>query len=114
MRRHEPVRRDGDAALGTLPAGGVRRDQEPGAFFAILGEQITCQIDELVGELAGDDPPGEGYLAKVERLTAARYQAEEIIMYNYRLLTPDNEDNEPTAAGNDRWLWTISTSHGRR
>ncbi len=73
--------------------------RNPGAFFGILGEQIALQIDELAGELAGDDPPGEGYLAKAGRLTAARCQAEEFVMHDYRLLTPDDEDGEPAAAG---------------
>ena len=49
--------------------------------------------------MAGDDPPGEGYLAKVRRLTAARCQAEEIVLHDYGLLTPGGEDNEPVAAG---------------
>lgn len=78
--------------------------RNPGAFFAILGEQLARQIDELAGELAGDDPPGEGYLAKVGRLTAARCQAEQIIMHDYGLPAPDEENNggedgEPAAAG---------------
>ena len=45
--------------------------RDPGAFFAVLGEVIAQQIDELADHLTGDDPPGEGYLAKVARLTAA-------------------------------------------
>jgi hypothetical protein len=78
--------------------------RDPGTFFGILGEQIACQIDELADEIAGDDPPGEGYLAKVGRLTAARCQAEEIIMHGYDLLTPEHEvdsdgDDEPTPDG---------------
>jgi hypothetical protein len=44
--------------------------RDPGAFFAVLGEVIAQRIDELADYLAGDDPPGEGYLAKVARLTA--------------------------------------------
>lgn len=37
---------------------------------------------EQVEDLAGDDQPGEGYLAKAGRLTAARHQAEEIINHH--------------------------------
>lgn len=76
--------------------------RDPGSFFGVLGEQIALKIDELTGELAGDDPPGEGYLAKAERLTAARCQAEEIIMYEYGLLAigDEDEDDEPAAARN--------------
>jgi hypothetical protein len=78
--------------------------RNPDAFFGILGEQIAGQIDELSDEIAGDDPPGEGYLAKVGRLTAARFQAEEIVMHGYDLLTPDyevdsDENGEPTPDG---------------
>jgi hypothetical protein len=53
---------------------------------------------ELAELLAGDDPPGEGYLAKVRRLIAARHQAEEIISHEYGPLTPEDEheDDEPT------------------
>jgi hypothetical protein len=48
--------------------------------------------------------PGEEYLAKAGRLTAARHQAEEIIRHECGPLTSDEEDNddehdEPTAAG---------------
>jgi hypothetical protein len=70
-----------------------------GLILAALGEQIAGQIDELADEIAGDDPPGEGYLAKVGRLTAARWQAEEIVMHDYGLLTLGGEDGEPTSAG---------------
>ncbi len=44
--------------------------RDPGAFFVVLSEVIAQRIDELADYLAGDDPPGEGYLAKVARLTA--------------------------------------------
>ena len=46
--------------------------RDPGAFFAVLGEVIAHRIDELADHLAGDDQHGEGYLARVARLTAAR------------------------------------------
>ena len=51
---------------------------DPDSFFSALGREAARQIDELATELAGDDQPGEGYLAKAGRLTAARSQAEEI------------------------------------
>ncbi len=44
-------------------------------------------------ELAGDDQPGEGYLAKAGRLIAARHQAEELIRHQYGPLPPDDEDD---------------------
>ncbi len=38
--------------------------------MSALGEEIARQVDELADELAGDDRPGEGYLAQAGRLMA--------------------------------------------
>jgi len=65
----------------------------PTEFFADLGEQVESQIEDLEVKLAGDDPPGEGYLTKVGRLTNARHRAEEIVLREMVLLAP-----EPSAA----------------
>jgi hypothetical protein len=65
--------------------------RDPGAFFAVLGEVIAQRIDELADHLAGDDPPGEGYLAKVARLTAAREYAQHRVLGEYLLLPPDED-----------------------
>src|SRR5216683_4934937 len=62
--------------------------RDPGAFFAVLGEVIALRIDELADHLAGDDQHGEGYLAKVARLTAARQHAQQ----RERLGDPPDED----------------------
>lgn len=74
--------------------------EDPDAFWAAIGRQFARQA----GELAGDDRPGEGYLAKAGRLTAARYQAEEIIRHESGPLTSGEEDDgdqddEPASAG---------------
>jgi len=66
-------------------------------------------------ELAGDDQPGEGYLAKAGRLTAARHQAEEIIRHEYGPLTPeDGEDgdvcDEPVPDG-ERPVVVVDRNH---
>lgn len=53
---------------------------DPVAFFTYLGDQVSAEVDALADEIAGDDPPGEGYLAKVQRLTMARRTAEEFIL----------------------------------
>jgi len=45
---------------------------DPDSFFSALGLETARQIDELSTELAGDDQPGEGYLAKAGRLTRGR------------------------------------------
>jgi hypothetical protein len=53
---------------------------DPVAFFTCLGDQVSLEVDALADEIAGDDPPGEDYLAKVQRLTTARQTAEEFIL----------------------------------
>ena len=67
--------------------------EDPDAFWAAIARQFARQAGELADELAGDDRPGEGYLAKAGRLTAARYQAEEIIRHENGPLTSDEEDS---------------------
>ena len=74
--------------------------RDPGAFFAVLGEVIARRIDELADRLAGDDQYGEGYPAKVARLTAAREHAQQRVLAEYLLLPPAtdmpaDDDNEP-------------------
>ena len=59
---------------------GIR---DPGWFFTVLGELLAADIDQLADELAGDDPPGEGYLAKVQRLTAERATAHAVVLSPY-------------------------------
>ena len=49
--------------------------EDPDAFWAAIARQFVRQAGELADDLAGDDRPGEGYLAKAGRLTAARHQA---------------------------------------
>jgi hypothetical protein len=83
---------------------------DPDSFFLALGLETARQIDELATELAGDDEPGEDYLAKAGRLTAARSQAEEIILPQQVLLPPepgtseDPEANDLPSAGIERPL----------
>src|SRR5262249_3490015 len=66
------------------------------AFFTDLGRQVAERIDVLALRLAGDDQPGEGYLGKAGRLGQARHQAEEIILAEMVLLSPEPgiEDQE--------------------
>ncbi len=79
---------------------------DPDSFFSTLGQETARQIEELAAELAGDDRPGEGYLEKAGRLTAARSQAEEIILPQQVLLASEpgtsegpEEDDLPAASG---------------
>jgi hypothetical protein len=74
---------------------------DPDSFFSTLGQEAASQIADLMMDLAGDDPPGEDYLTKAGRLTAARSQAEEIVLND--LLpdpgqTPDNPQPPPGQA----------------
>jgi len=77
--------------------------RDPGAFFAVLGEVIAQRIDELADYLAGDDPPGEGYLAKVARLTAARDRAKGRVLGEYLLLPPDEDRPVVVDRGHPSW-----------
>ena len=62
---------------------------EPDSYFSTLGQEVVQQIEDLTLELAGDDQPGEEYLAKAGRLTAARSRAEEIVLPQQVLLAPE-------------------------
>src|ERR1700683_2582909 len=64
---------------------------EPDRYFSTLGQEVAQQIEELTLELAGDDQPGEEYLAKAGRLTAARSRAEEIVLPERVLPAPGAE-----------------------
>ena len=81
---------------------------DPDSFFSALGEEAARQIEELTLDLAGDDQLGEGYLVKAGRLTAARSQAEEIILPQQILPPPepgasqDPEENDPPPASGQR------------
>src|ERR1022692_141551 len=75
--------------------------QDPDSFFSILGEETAIQIADLAVVLAGADPPGEGYLEKVGRLNMARLQAEERVLAQRVLLTPEpgTEEGSDEAEG---------------
>ena len=77
--------------------------KDPGAFFAVLGEVIAQRIDELADHLADDDPSGEGYLAKVARLTAARDHAKGRVLGEYLLLPLDEDRPVIMDRGNPSW-----------
>jgi hypothetical protein len=65
---------------------------EPDSFFSAIGEEAARQVDELASQLAGDGQPGEGYLERAGRLTAARSQAEEVILPQRVLARPEEPD----------------------
>lgn len=62
---------------------------DPQGFFSTLGQEAADQIDALSATLAGDDPGGEEYLAKVGRLRMARSTAESQVLRELVLLPPE-------------------------
>ena len=62
------------------------------AYLAAYWCALHLSAAELAELLAGDDPPGEGYLAKARRLTAARLQAQAIISGGCGPPAPEGED----------------------
>jgi hypothetical protein len=63
--------------------------EDPGGFFAALGEEAARQVDDLAEQLAGGDQPGEGYLERAGRLASARARAEEIVFPQRVLPAPE-------------------------
>ena len=89
------------------------------AYLAAYWCALHLSAAELAELLAGDDPPGEGYLAKARRLTAARHQAQEIISGEYGPPAQEGEDagdgyGEPIPDMGRRWSWAATTRPGRR
>ena len=73
---------------------------DPERFFTTLGEEVARQIDDLTDELMDEISQGEGYLAQVGWLFAARAIAEELVLPQRVLPDPelaaaDDEDDVP-------------------
>jgi hypothetical protein len=76
--------------------------EDPESFFSDLGNQAGERVSALAYQMAGDDPPGEGYLAKVGRLGEARHRAEQIVLNEMILLEPEpgaDEDSLDSPSG---------------
>ena len=58
------------------------------------GVEVEAEIAEVAAALAGNDLPGEGFLAKLGRLNMARLQAEERVLSERVLVTPETPDEE--------------------
>jgi hypothetical protein len=65
--------------------------EDPDSFFSALGEQIDERVQELSLAMAGDDPPGEDYLAKLGRLNMTRLNAESQALQELALLEAEAE-----------------------
>ena len=79
---------------------------DPGSFFSDLGTRAEQRISRLAAELAGDDQPGEGYLAKAGRLGEARHRAEQIVLAEEVLLDPEpgaDDEEAETPERDEPW-----------
>jgi hypothetical protein len=65
----------------------VRDLADPEAFFTQMGEDLEQAIEKLARSLAGDPPPQETYLQRVQRLTTARFDAEGQVLRGMLLTT---------------------------
>ena len=89
--------------------------EDPDSFFSDLGSRAEARIDELADELAGEDRPGEGYLAKAGRLGQARRTAQEIVLTDMILLDPEpgaDEDQEEPPPPPERPVIVTRTAYG--
>jgi hypothetical protein len=85
---------------------------DPTSFFSDLGIRAEQQIDALAASLAGDDVPGEGYLAKAGRLGEARHRAEQIVLAEEILLEPEPEADEDAETPGQREPWGLELLYG--
>lgn len=58
----------------------VRDLDDPECFFTTMGEELEAAIEELARTLAGPTPTDEPYMARVQRLTTARFEAESQVL----------------------------------
>jgi hypothetical protein len=72
--------------------------ESPQEFFSKLGEEVLQEIDTLTTALAGKEPPGEEFLAKVQRLQMAKFNATEQVVREMVLIEPEESDAEEMAA----------------
>jgi hypothetical protein len=91
---------------------------DPDSFFSSLGQEAATRISDLALQLAGQDQPGEEYLAKVGRLNMARLQAEELVLPELVLLPPEPgadpdqvPDRPERMTGQDELPFVVDRSH---
>ena len=66
-------------------------NRTPPGYFTDLGEQAAGEIARLWAQMRAQagNPPGEDYLARVARLNVICKQAEDIVLANLILLSPE-------------------------
>lgn len=91
----------------SLPSGSASTNHPVRSGLSRSSTRVIAQrIDELADHLAGD-PPGEGYLAKVARLTAAREHAKGRVLGEYFLLPPDEDRPVVVDRGHPSWAEVV-------
>jgi hypothetical protein len=70
---------------------------DPDTWFQNLADEAQARIDDLADALAGEAPDGENYGDALARHTTARHMAEEQVIREMLLVTPeaDQQPEEP-------------------
>ncbi|GAB2326661.1 hypothetical protein [Streptomyces variabilis] len=68
-----------------------RELEDPEEFFTGLGEEIATEIETRARELAGEEPDGEGYLQRLQRLNTSRLEAEGEVLRERVLLDVESD-----------------------
>jgi hypothetical protein len=76
-----------------LPSRYAQIDN-PDRYFSELEDEIGDRVRELQPILAGEAPPGEGWLEMVGRMNMARLMAEEVVFAEMVLLPPEVDPEE--------------------
>jgi hypothetical protein len=78
---------------------------EAEAYFQSLAAEIESQVQGAEDQIAGPDLPGETYLEKVGRLTAARGQAEELVLADLLYAIPPEDEDEDEGFSPEATAW---------
>jgi hypothetical protein len=79
--------------------------EDPDRYFSGLGEEIVDRVRELQPAMAGEAPPGEGWLEQVGRMNMARLMAEEVVFAEMVFLPPEADPDEDPQPGD--WVGTF-------
>jgi hypothetical protein len=64
----------------------IRELEDAETFFTQLGEDVSETIETMARTLAGAQPPGEGFMQRLQRLNTARAMAESHVLREMVLL----------------------------
>ncbi|HWL41563.1 MAG TPA: hypothetical protein VNQ73_01370 [Ilumatobacter sp.] len=74
---------------------------DPKAFFTEIGEQVQSQITELRDQLLGSQRPGETLEDYRLRSYQAQATAEEMVLADQHLTTPESDEDEDLTIDDD-------------